>query len=44
MTNPKTNQQEFCVSGDEIVGKVKELIKEGNARRIMIKMKKEKLC
>lgn len=30
------NKQEFKVSGDEVVKKVKELIKEGNARRIII--------
>lgn len=34
------SQHEFKVSGDEIVAKVKELIKEGNARRIIIKSEK----
>lgn len=29
--------EEYKVSGDQIVKKVKQLIKEGNARRIMIK-------
>lgn len=29
--------QEFTVSGDEVVAKVKELIHEGNIRRIIIK-------
>lgn len=33
--NPKT--EEYKVSGDQIVKKVKQLIKEGNARRIIIK-------
>ena len=33
----KENQEEFKVSGDELMAKVKELIKEGNARRIIIK-------
>ncbi len=33
--NSKT--EEYKVSGDQIVKKVKQLIKEGNARRIMIK-------
>ena len=33
----KTKQEEFKVSGDRLVKKVKELIKEGNARRIIIK-------
>lgn len=28
---------EFTLSGDKIVAKVKELIKEGNARKIIIK-------
>ena len=32
---PKT--EEYKVAGDQIVKKVKQLIKEGNARRIMIK-------
>ncbi len=33
--NSKT--EEYKVSGDQIVKKVKQLIKEGNARRIIIK-------
>jgi hypothetical protein len=33
----KENQTEFEVSGDKLVAKIKELIKEGNARRIIIK-------
>lgn len=33
----KSNKEEFKVSGEELVRKVKELIKEGNARRIIIK-------
>lgn len=36
----KTNQEEFKVSGEDIVRKVKEIIKEGNARRIIIKNEK----
>ena len=31
--------EEFKVSGDELVEKVKQLIKEGNVRRIIIKNK-----
>ncbi|MFH0952076.1 MAG: DUF4342 domain-containing protein [Patescibacteria group bacterium] len=31
------SQEEFSISGDQVVAKVKELIKEGNARRIIIK-------
>ena len=34
MTNKK---EEFKVSGEDIIGKIKEVIKEGNARRIIIK-------
>ena len=33
MTNKK---EEFKVSGEELVEKIKEIIKEGNARRIII--------
>jgi hypothetical protein len=32
--------EEFKVSGEEITGKVKELIRGGNARRIIIKNEK----
>lgn len=32
-----TNQEEYKVSGDDIVKKIKDVIKEGNARRIIIK-------
>ncbi len=38
---PKT--EEYKVSGDQIVKKVKQLIKEGNARRIMIKNEKDEI-
>ena len=34
MNNKK---EEFKVSGEDVVGKIKEIIKEGNARRIIIK-------
>lgn len=34
MVNKK---EEFKVSGEDIIGKIKEIIKEGNARRIIIK-------
>ena len=33
-------KEEFKISGDKIVGKVKEIIKEGSARRIIIKNEK----
>jgi len=35
MTHHK--HEEYKVSGDEIVKKIKDLVKEGNARRIIIK-------
>ncbi|MDD3284737.1 MAG: DUF4342 domain-containing protein [Patescibacteria group bacterium] len=37
MVNNNQKREEFHVSGKEIVKKVKELVKEGNARRIIIK-------
>lgn len=37
----KTFHESFKVSGDEILSKIKEIIKEGNARRIIIKNDKE---
>ena len=33
----RTTTQEFSLSGDEVVHKVKELLHEGNIRRIIIK-------
>ena len=33
----KTNREYFRVSGDELLSKVKEIIREGNATRIIIK-------
>lgn len=42
MTKKKQSYQEsFRVSGEEILSKIKEIIKEGNARRIIIKNEKE---
>ncbi len=37
----QTNRETFRVSGNEIVSKIKEIIKEGNASRIIIKNEKE---
>ena len=34
------NQEEFRVNGEELLKKVRELIDEGNARRIIIKNEK----
>jgi hypothetical protein len=44
MTNKeKSNHESFKVSSDEILTKVKEIIKEGNARRIIIKNDKDEI-
>lgn len=40
MKNEKTTTEEFSVSGKELVDKVKEIIKQGNVRKIMIKNEK----
>ena len=37
MNEPQGRTQEFTLSGDEVAAKVKELIHEGNIRRITIK-------
>jgi hypothetical protein len=37
MNSQRERTQEFILSGDEVVAKVKELIHEGNIRRITIK-------
>ncbi len=42
-TAKKKKQQTFELRGDQVVQKVKELIKEGNVRRIIIKDKKGKV-
>jgi len=39
----KEQQEEFKVSGHELKEKVKELIKEGNARKIIIKNEEGKV-
>jgi hypothetical protein len=40
MTENNEKREEFSISGDKVVEKVKELIKEGNARRIIINNEK----
>lgn len=40
MAEEKSKKEEFKISGDEVVKKIKELIKEGNIRRIIIKNEK----
>jgi hypothetical protein len=37
MNQQTSRTQEFTINGDEVVHKVKELIHEGNVRRIIIK-------
>ena len=37
MSKENVKKEEFKVSGEEVVKKVKELIKEGNVRKIIIK-------
>jgi len=38
-----TKKEEFTISGDKIVEKVKEVINEGSARRIIVKNEKEEV-
>lgn len=37
----KTNREYFKVSGDEILTKIKEIIKDGNATRVIIRNEKD---
>ncbi len=37
MTEQKVRTEEFQVNGDALLGKIKELLHEGNIRRIIIK-------
>jgi len=36
MTDPKTRTEEFQLNGDALLAKIKELLHEGNIRRILI--------
>jgi competence protein ComGC len=36
-TQPKTRTEEFQIDGDRLVARIKELLHEGNLRRITIK-------
>lgn len=42
-TKKESTQEQFKVYGHEVLKKVKELIKEGNVRRIIIKNEKGKV-
>ena len=37
----QSNQESFKVSGDDLLARIKEIIKEGNARKVIIKNEKE---
>ena len=39
-TYEKTNQESFHVSGKELVSRIKEIYKEGKARKVIIKNEK----
>jgi len=41
--NQKTNWESFKVTGEELLEKVKEIVKEGNARRIIIKNEEDEV-
>lgn len=43
MAAKKTHEETFKVTGDKLLAKVKELIREGNVRRISIKDKSGKV-
>ena len=40
MTEPKVHTEEFSVNGEEILAKIKQLVHEGNIRRIIIRDQK----
>ena len=42
-TKAKATQEQFKIDGHEVLQKVKQLIKEGNVRRIIIKNEKGKV-
>jgi len=39
MTEPKVSTEEFSVNGEDILAKIKQLVHEGNIRRIIIRDK-----
>jgi hypothetical protein len=43
MSEEKVRTEEFHVDGDELIAKIKNLIKEGNIRKIIIKDKEGKV-
>ena len=40
-TDEKTNQESFKVSGDELLSTIREIFKEGKARKVIIKNEKD---
>jgi hypothetical protein len=40
-TNEETNQESFKVTGDELLSRIKEIYKEGKARKVIIKNEKD---
>lgn len=43
MKNSTNTTEEFKVTGDQVVKKIKEIIKAGNARKIILKNEKNKV-
>jgi len=41
LVESKNKKESFTISGDKIIEKVKEIAREGNARRIIIKNEKD---
>jgi hypothetical protein len=41
--NNNKNHEEFKIKGEELIAKIKQLIAEGNVRRIIIKDKEDKV-
>jgi len=39
MPESKTNTEEFTVNGEELLSRIKDLIRKGNIRRVIIKNK-----
>jgi len=43
MTDEKVKYEEFRVDGEQLLAKIKEIIHEGNVRRIIIKNEKDEV-
>ena len=43
MSEEKVHSEEFRVNGDELISRIKNLVNEGNIRRIIIKDKEGKI-